>query len=160
MHPVFTALRAVLFGTVFLVFWLWVALRIQALDRYLGASLPAWTLALGFLTIAGGATLVAVCIVLFVVQGLGTPAPFDAPKRFVAVGPYRIIRNPMYIGGLLLLAGFGLFQHSKAILLFCPLWLLGAHLFVTLYEEPVLKDKFGTSYLGYCRAVPRWIPKW
>jgi len=66
----------------------------------------------------------------------------------------------MYVGGLLLLAGFGLFQQSKAILLFCPLWLLGTHLFVTLYEEPVLREKFGTSYVGYCRAVPRWIPKW
>jgi hypothetical protein len=58
----------------------------------------------------------------------------------------------MYVGGLLLLAGFGLFQQSKAILLFCPLWLLSTP-FVTLYEEPVLTEKFGTSYLGYCRAV-------
>ncbi len=157
--PMSTLLRAVLFATAFLLFWFWVALRIQALDRYLGASLPAWTVALGLLAIVGGASLVVTCIVLFVAQGRGTPAPFDAPKRFVAVGPYRIIRNPMYVGGLLL-AGFGLFQQSKAILLFCPLWLLGTHLFVTLYEEPVLTEKFGTSYLGYCRAVPRWIPKW
>ena len=160
MSTLLIALRAVLFATAFLLFWLWVALRIQALDRYLGASLPAWTVALGLLAILGGASLVVTCIVLFVAQGRGTPAPFDAPKQFVAVGPYRIIRNPMYVGGLLLLAGFGLFQQSKAILLFCPLWLLGTHLFVTLYEEPVLTEKFGTSYLGYCRAVPRWIPKW
>ena len=160
MNNVFIALRAILFATAFLLFWLWVALRIQALDRYLGTSLPAWTVALGLLAITGGASLVVTCIVLFIVQGRGTPAPFDAPKKFVAVGPYRIIRNPMYVGGLLLLAGFGFFQQSKAILLFCPLWLLGAHLFVILYEELVLTEKFGTSYLGYCRAVPRWIPKW
>ena len=159
-HTVFIALRAVLFAGAFLLFWLWVALRIQTLDRYFGASLPAWTVVLGLLAIVGGASLVVTCIVLFIVQGQGTPAPFDAPKKFVAVGPYRIIRNPMYIGGLLLLAGFGLFQHSKAILLFCPVWLLGTHLFVTLYEEPVLTEKFGTYYLGYCRAVPRWIPRW
>ena len=160
MSTLLVALRAVLFATAFLLFWLWVALRIQVLDRYLGASLPAWTVALGLLAIVGGASLVVTCIVLFVVQGRGTPAPFDAPRRFVAVGPYRIIRNPMYIGGLLLLAGFGLFQQSKAILLFCPLWLLGAHLFVILYEEPVLMEKFAASYLGYTRAVPRWIPMW
>ena len=160
MHTVFIALRAILFAAAFLLFWFWVALRIQALDRYLGASLSTWTVALGLLAISGGASLLVTCIVLFIVQGRGTPAPFDAPRRFVAVGPYRIIRNPMYIGGLLLLAGFGFFQQSKAILLFCPLWLLGAHLFVTLYEEPALTEKFGTSYIGFCRAVPSWIPKW
>ena len=114
----------------------------------------------GTSAIVVGASLVVACIVLFVAQVAERRLLFDAPKQFVAVGPYRIIRNPMYVGGLLLLAGFGLFQQSKAILLFCPLWLLGAHLFVTLYEEPVLTEKFGTSYLGYCRAVPRWIPKW
>jgi protein-S-isoprenylcysteine O-methyltransferase Ste14 len=160
MPTLFIALRAVLFAVAFLLFWLWAALRIQSLDRYLGASLPAWTVALGLLSVLAGASLVVTCIVLFIVQGRGTPAPFDSPKTFVAVGPYRIIRNPMYIGGLALLAGFGLFQQSKAILLFCPLWFLGSHLFVTLYEEPVLMEKFGTSYLGYSRAVPRWIPKW
>src|SRR5688572_17744265 len=148
MSTLLIALRAVLFATAFLLFWFWVALRIQALDRYLGVPLPAWTGALGLLAILGGASLVVTCIVLFVAQGRGTPAPFDVPKQFVAVGPYRIIRNPMYVGGLLLLAGFGLFQQSKAILLFCPLWLLGTHLFVTLYEEPVLTEKFGSSYLG------------
>ena len=144
----------------FLLVWIWVALRVQALDRYLGTPLPGWSVLLGVLSVLAGASLVVTCIVLFIVQGRGTPAPFDAPKRFVAVGPYRIIRNPMYIGGLLLLAGFGFFQQSKAILLFCALWFLAAHLFVTLYEEPILTDRFGTPYLGYSRAVPRWIPKW
>jgi len=87
MSTLFIALRTVLFATAFLLLWLWVALRIQILDRYLGASLPAWTVALGLLAIVGGASLVVTCIVLFIVQGRGTPAPFDAPKQFVAVGP-------------------------------------------------------------------------
>src|SRR5687768_15802364 len=108
MHTVFIALRAILFAAAFLLFWSWIALRLQPLDRYFGASLPAWTVVLGLLAIVRGASLLVTCIVLFIVQGQGTPAPFDAPKKFVAVGPYRIIRNPMYIGGLLLLAGFGL----------------------------------------------------
>ena len=85
---------------------------------------------------------------------------FRCTQRFVALGPYKIIRNPMYLAGLALLIGLGLYQHSKVILLFCPVWFLLAHTFVMLYEEPTLMNKFGTTYQGYCRAVPRWIPKW
>ncbi len=115
---------------------------------------------LGILFIVIGGGLALTCVTLFIIQGRGTPAPFDAPRKFVALGPYRVIRNPMYIGGLTLLFGFGLYQHSKAILLFCPLWFLLTHAFVTFYEEPTLMSKFGSAYDGYCKAVPRWIPRW
>ena len=40
------------------------------------------------------------CIGTFVTKGQGTPAPFDPPREFVASGPYRYVRNPMYIGAL------------------------------------------------------------
>jgi protein-S-isoprenylcysteine O-methyltransferase Ste14 len=36
---------------------------------------------------------------------------------------------------------------------------LVVHLFVTLYEEPTLKKKFGATYENYSHSVPRWIPK-
>ena len=55
---------------------------------------------------------------IFVVRGRGTPAVFDAPREFVVVGPYKYVRNPMYIGALTLLIGFGLYQHSISILVF------------------------------------------
>jgi protein-S-isoprenylcysteine O-methyltransferase Ste14 len=106
-----------------------------------------------------GGSLTLTCIGLIIVQGRGTPAPFDAPRKFVAIGPYKIIRNPMYAGGLGLLIGFGLYLQSKAILLFSPIWFLMVHAFVILYEEPDLLGKFGAAYQGYCRAVPRWIPR-
>ena len=77
-----------------------------------------------------GAALCLACIATFVVIGRGTPAPFDPPRQFVAVGPYRYVRNPMYIGGALLLAGFALYLRSGAALIFCLPWLLLAHIFV------------------------------
>ncbi len=55
-----------------------------------------------------GGAIGLICIVTFIVKGSGTPAPFDAPKNFVAWGPYKYVRNPMYIGGLILLIGFWL----------------------------------------------------
>ena len=33
------------------------------------------------------------------------------------------------------------------------------HVFVVLYEEPTLRRQFGAEYETYCRAVPRWIPR-
>ena len=36
---------------------------------------------------------------------------------------------------------------------------LGVRLFVTLYEEPTLRRKFGAEYEEYCRNVPRWLPR-
>lgn len=99
------------------------------------------------------------CAGTFVVAGRGTPAPFDAPRRFVASGPYRWVRNPMYVAGVVLLLGFGLWHRSAAMSLFAFLFGLAAHLFVVLWEEPRLADRFGQRYLAYRRRVNRWIPR-
>ncbi|MCI0423764.1 MAG: isoprenylcysteine carboxylmethyltransferase family protein [Acidobacteria bacterium] len=160
MWTILIALRALAFATAFLLLWLWVAMQLHSLDRYLGAPLPEWTASVGILFIFIGGSLALTCVTLFIVQGRGTPAPFDAPRKLVAVGPYKVVRNPMYLGGLALLFGFGLYQYSKAILLFCPLWFLLAHAFVIFYEEATLMSKFGSAYHGYRKAVPRWIPRW
>ena len=57
-----------------------------------------------------------------------------------------------------MLAGFGLYVQSGAVVLFAVAWLGLAHLLVVLYEEPTLRGKFGAAYEGYCRAVRRWSP--
>jgi protein-S-isoprenylcysteine O-methyltransferase Ste14 len=63
----------------------------------------------------------------------------------------------MYIGGFIMLLGFGLYEQSAAILLFTLPWLLSAHLFIILYEEPHLRT-FGAPYDMYCRSVRHWLP--
>src|SRR5207244_4252271 len=55
--------------------------------------------------------------------------------------------------------GFALYEQSVAILLFTLPWLLSAHLFVILYEEPHLRSTFGAQYDVYCRSVRRWLPR-
>ena len=108
MTVTFVALRAALFGVWFLWLWTWVALLLRRFDDGLGGLLPSWSRALAFPVLAVGGAVAACWVVAFVVRGLGAPAPFDAPRRLVAWGPYRHTRNPMYIGGALLLLGFGL----------------------------------------------------
>ena len=99
------------------------------------------------------------CVVTFVHIGKGTPAPFDPPRRLVIRGPYRFVRNPMYIGGALALAGAALFYRSLFLLSYGCIFLLTACLFVRFYEEPTLRRTFGSDYDAYCHRVRRWLPR-
>ncbi len=159
MRMLFDALRALVYTTGFVFLWGWIALGVRAYDRSLGIALPAWTAMLGILFMLVGGIFALLCAGTFVARGRGTPAPFDAPRQFVAGGPYKYVRNPMYIGGWIVLSGFGLYLHSFSILLLSLAMLLLAHLFVVFYEEPNLREKFGPTYEGYCNSVPRWIPR-
>ncbi len=94
----------------------------------------------------------------FLIQGRGTPAPIDPPKELVATGFYRYVRNPMYVGILLILIGHILWLKALWLIVYAAIVFLAFHLFVTLYEEPALKRKFGVGYEEYLKSVPRWIP--
>lgn len=99
------------------------------------------------------------CLWDFAVSGLGTPAPIDAPKRLVVRGLYRYVRNPMYVGVLLVIIGWAVFLQSKEILIYGVVVGIFFHLFVSVVEEPVLERKFGEAYLRYCQEVGRWLPR-
>jgi len=107
---------------------------------------------------AAGAAVALWCIFTFASIGRGTPAPFDPPRRLVIQGPYRFVRNPMYIGAGLALAGAALFYESLPLLGYAGLFFLATHLFVVWYEEPTLRRTFGQEYEAYCRQVRRWWP--
>ena len=95
----------------------------------------------------------------FLKEGHGTPAPIDPPKELVAVGFYRYVRNPMYVGILAINLGHFLWFGYWNLLTYAVIVLICFHAFVTLYEEPTLKRKFGPAYEDYCQRVPRWIPR-
>lgn len=124
-----------------------------------GIRAPAEALQwLGLVPVTAGAALLLSCIWLFAAVGRGTPAPFDPPKTFVAVGPYRYVRNPMYVGVLLMLVGEAAVFGAPELLEYALVVWLATHVFVLLYEEPTLRRKFGSSYAEYVGRVPRWIP--
>ncbi|MBI1806810.1 MAG: isoprenylcysteine carboxylmethyltransferase family protein [Ignavibacteria bacterium] len=160
MNTLLTAVRAFIYMIGFILLWGWIALGVRRYDHSFGVVLPLWTEIVGIVLMIGGGILAILCVGIFVVRGKGTAAPFDAPREFVAVGPYRYVRNPIYIGGWIVLIGFGLYQHSLSILFFSLVWLLLAHFFVLFVEEDGLEKRFGHSYLEYKKSVNRWIPKW
>jgi protein-S-isoprenylcysteine O-methyltransferase Ste14 len=159
MSSLFVALRAALFAIGFVTLWGWVALSVERLDRGIPGRLPDWAGVPGLAAMAVGAALAVSCIATFAAVGRGTPAPFDPPRRFVAAGPYRYVRNPMYVGGFLVLAGWALYRQSPSVLLLAAGWLCLLHLVVVAYEEPTLRGTFGVDYQRYLERVPRWIPR-
>jgi protein-S-isoprenylcysteine O-methyltransferase Ste14 len=145
--------------TGFLGLWAWVAWKLRALDKYVPVRFPAWLAAPGVVLILAGAALAIAIAGLFIIEGRGTPAPFDPPRKFVPRGPYKLVRNPMYVGGISLLLGSGLYLASPAITLLAAAAVLLVHIFVVAVEEPGLRKRFGREYEDYCQAVPRWIPR-
>jgi protein-S-isoprenylcysteine O-methyltransferase Ste14 len=95
----------------------------------------------------------------FALQGLGTPAPVAPTEHLVVSGLYRNVRNPMYCSVAATILGQGLlFGNWKVLAYGAVVWLL-FHLFVLIYEEPVLRRKYGSEYEEFCRKVPQWIPR-
>jgi protein-S-isoprenylcysteine O-methyltransferase Ste14 len=137
-------------GSVGVYLPLWIARgRAPAAGPRLAASL--------LLLLAAGA-LYAWCAWDFARFGRGTPAPIDAPRRLVIRGPYRHVRNPMYVAVLAAILGFALCFGSGAVLLYGALVLALFHAFVVLYEEPDLGRRFGPEYRDYRARVARWWP--
>lgn len=111
------------------------------------------------LPLAVGGLIYLWCLYDFVTRGRGIPAPIDHPRHLVVSGLYRWVRNPMYLGILLILLGETALFGSAALLLYASIWFLVVTLVVHLYEEPSLRRRFGTSYERYSAEVSRWIPR-
>ena len=114
---------------------------------------------LGAWLIANGTGLLGWCVYLFLAVGQGTPVPWDPPKRFVLGGPYRMVRNPMVLGALTLLAGQALWCQSRTGWAYTVLMAGAVWAFVRFVEEPQLRRRYGQNYTDYCQRVPRWIPR-
>ena len=99
------------------------------------------------------------CVWEFFSEGRGTLAPIDPPKHLVVRGPYKYVRNPMYVSVVTILLGEAVFFSSKQILLEAAIFMAMTYLFVVFYEEPTLRRLFGESYEKYMQTVGRWIPR-
>jgi protein-S-isoprenylcysteine O-methyltransferase Ste14 len=157
---IFILARAVTYASLFIGFLL-IFLPGRVLERW-GMVRPAGIgpiEVLGLVIGVAGAALALWCILTFAVIGRGTPAPFDPPRRLVVAGPYRYLRNPMYLGAAFALLGAAVFYRSSALALYTVGFLLVTHLFVLLYEEPALTRTFGQEYQNYRGRVRRWLPR-
>jgi protein-S-isoprenylcysteine O-methyltransferase Ste14 len=91
--------------------------------------------------------------------GRGTPIPVLPPQRLVTSGPYKYVRNPLYLSFFLTLAGFTILLDLIVIIILAVALLTAIHWGVVSREEPQLEKRFGEEYMDYKRRVPRWIPR-
>jgi protein-S-isoprenylcysteine O-methyltransferase Ste14 len=121
---------------------------------------PQWTVAqaVGVGLICVGLVPPVSAFVEFVKAG-GTPMPLAPPQRLVVSGFNRYVRNPMYLGLVLVIVGQALLFASVALVIYAAIaWAVPAA-FVRWYEEPTLARQFGAEYETYRRAVPAWWPR-
>ena len=132
-----------------------------AIVRWDRSGVPHWgapEIAGAFLTALAAAFLVS-AFVRFVMEGAGTPAPVAPTQKLVVTGLYRHVRNPIYIAVVAVIFGQALLFGDWRLLWYRALLWLFFHVFVVVYEEPTLKQTFGTEYESFRTNVPRWIPR-
>ena len=160
MKTLFIILRSFIYVPVFILFFGWIALSVRSYDQNFGIIFPIWMKIIGIVFMIIGGFIDLICITVFIYQGQGTPAVFDPPTKFIAVGPYKYTRNPMYLGGFILLIGFGFYHYSISILVLSLILFILFHSFVVFIEEKELAQRFGKSYVEYKKSVTRWLPRW
>jgi len=77
---------------------------------------------------------------------------------FTAAGPYRYVRNPLYLGNVLLSIGIGLLGPPVVTILVVILNLWFVYRLIAI-EERFLRASEGQAYEEYCRVVPRLMPR-
>jgi protein-S-isoprenylcysteine O-methyltransferase Ste14 len=83
--------------------------------------------------------------------------PGDEPTQFVTQGPFRVTRNPMYLGFELLL--IGVFFLTKSVFFLIPpvIFFILMNFVLIPFEEKLMTEHFGQSYRDYQRRVRRWL---
>jgi protein-S-isoprenylcysteine O-methyltransferase Ste14 len=111
---------------------------------------------IGILFIVLGVAIAGLAFATF--KRAGTPVrPGANPTQFVIDGPYRMTRNPMYLGLLLFVIGW-FFVTVSPYFLIPPVvfyWMINFRQIP--FEERLLVDRFGETYVAYCKRVRRWF---
>lgn len=112
----------------------------------------------GYAVVTLGLVVLGWCVRDFYVSGKGTLAPWAPPENLVIVGLYRYMRNPMYLGVLIIDSGLALLFTSPLLALYLALLAIGFHLRVLMSEEKCLVRQFGDEWVQYKQSVSRWFP--
>jgi protein-S-isoprenylcysteine O-methyltransferase Ste14 len=111
----------------------------------------------GLLTVASGTALMACALAAhYEAAPRGwTLESRPTPDHLLRMGPYRITRNPMYIGEAVVWLGWALFYRRAAVWSGLAI-LCVAFAKIARWEERRLLERFGYDYHAYLAEVPRW----
>ena len=139
------------------LFWIVIA-AIVAADRFF----PLVSFAAPWLLWCGAGLVVAGLAVSIAgkrqFQRVGTNVyTFEEPGQLVTDGPYRISRNPMYLGLVLAATGAALVSGTLSALVIAAVFAITVRCSYIAFEERAMRQQFGDSYEAYCRTVGRWL---
>ncbi len=110
----------------------------------------------GWLLVVAAVGLGASAVATFRRRGI-TVIPHHAVSAVVTSGPYRVTRNPMYLGLTVAYLGAGLVLGSWWPLAGLPVIVLLVDRLVIAREETYLRSRFGADYAAFCRRTRRWV---
>ena len=110
--------------------------------------------------IAAGGILVAWAFAQFAAEGVGVPIPGEPNSRRLTVGgPYRYVRNPLYLASVAAVAGQALLLSRPVLLVYAAAFLAISFFLVHWIEDPALARRFGQHFEDYRNQVPGWWPR-
>lgn len=83
--------------------------------------------------------------------------PNEIPTVFITSGPFRLSRNPIYLGMTIILFGIEVLLGSLSPLIFPVIFVIIINSLIIPDEENILEKKFGEEYLEYKKRVRRWL---
>jgi protein-S-isoprenylcysteine O-methyltransferase Ste14 len=139
--------------------WLPVPLALAVVLTTVGRADGSWPISLGTLLIVIGVLLRAAGV-----HHIGSISRTRSATRLgpsvVTSGPFRFVRNPLYLGNWCIWSGLVLV--SRLVWMLPVAWSMFALQYGTIvrWEEMRLRATFGQVYDRYKGSVPRWIPSW
>lgn len=112
---------------------------------------------LGTIFLFAGIGLSQTAAALFKKEGTEILPHSPTNKKLVTRGPFRITRNPMYLGMVFVLLGIAFYMGSAPMFLAPLLQFLILHFVFIPYEEKKMANIFGADYEAYRQGTRRWV---
>jgi protein-S-isoprenylcysteine O-methyltransferase Ste14 len=153
-----TAAQLVVFWGVFLIIG---PLILVVLERrwQVGFEFPDFARPVGLIVLVLASALGIWSAAAMAVAGRGTPLPVAMPSRLVVAGPYRFVRNPMAMAGIVQGIAIGILLSSWVVIAYAVIGSVIWNLAVRPHEEADLEQRFGEDFRRYRDAVRCWIPR-
>lgn len=151
--------QLVVFWTIFFVVVPFVLAFVEERLRLDWDALDRWGVHFAGATafILGSALGLQACVTM-ALRGNGTPLPAETARDLVTTGPYRFVRNPMAVAGVLQTAGVGLVVGSWMVVAVALAGAAAWHVLIRPVEEADLAARFGEPYRRYAEHVRYWVP--
>ncbi|MCY4217363.1 MAG: isoprenylcysteine carboxylmethyltransferase family protein [Flavobacteriaceae bacterium] len=124
--------------------------------QYFGGNIPITTHWLGYVIIIMALFNIARTIRMIRLNKTAVNT-FKDPSHFIKTGPFKYSRNPIYLGLLMILIGFGLVMGSFSSFIGVIIFFIITDVWYIPFEEKRLGEIFGEEYVEYKSNVRRWL---